>query len=494
MLLKLKILITLLALSWNVSGYGQINFNINIATGVDTLMDIGVNCIQLSNGHYLVGGVSNSPITGYSAAYLVKTKINGDTLWKKQFDFAPNNGFDIFTDLRELPDKNYLVLGTTYDSTIQNSDVFLAKIDTNGNLLWFNKYTHTDNDQSAELEITPDNKVIILGNSSPDPSTTYNDVLLIKTDLAGNLIWRKRFGTAFEEVYLSLEVIKNNTEYLLGGRYGYYNMGNPYFDFGIVRTDTAGNGIWRNEYGTPSGNEPSASATYTLDGGFVMSGTYNNQAALMKLDSLGVQQWIKYFTLGTTPYDWIASVKQLPDSSFIMIGSGEYGATTAWSGFLIKADKNGDLIWQRVYEGEPTIPNYFYGFNTTSDGGFIITGQYNHIGQPYQNLWLVKTDSLGCDSVSCSFSTAVEEKVSFGDLGAIIYPNPTTGILYFEFNDEITSALTVEVYNMLGVRIVEQNLSKTTLNLHNFENGIYLVRVLNSSGVAIYNSYTILQK
>jgi hypothetical protein len=493
MFLRLKIGLILLAFSWSFSSYGQINFNINIPTGVDSAMDIGLMAIELSDGKFLACGTETGMISSYSRGYLVKTMSNGDTIWKKSFDFDLING-EIFTDVKEMSDQNYLVLGTMHDTLTTTAATFLTKIDTNGNLLWFKKYTHADNDQSSQLEITPDNKVIILGNSTPDFNTTYNDVLLIKTDLDGNLIWRKRFGTIYEEVYLSLEVIKNNTEYLLGGRYGYYNMGNPYFDFGIVRTDTAGNLIWRNEYGTPSGNEPAGSATYTLDGGFVMSGRYNNQAALMKIDSAGVQQWIKYFTLGTTPNDWIPSVKQLPDSSFVMIGSGEYGATTHWSGFLIKADKNGDLIWQRVYEGEPTIPNYFYGFNTTSDGGFIITGQYNHIGVPYQNLWLVKTDSLGCDSVSCSFSTAVEEKAPFEDLGVIIYPNPTTGILTIELKNETTGLLKIEIYNLLGEKVYNKLVTQNSININHLDNGVYFIQLKDKNDKHLATQKLILQK
>jgi len=182
MLLKLKIGLILLALSYNISSYGQVNFNINIATGVDTVMDIGFMPLELSNGKFLACGITFGGSSNYDAAYIVKTEVNGDIIWKKHFDFAPTGG-DFFKDVKELPDNNYLILGMTYDSIIQNTDVFLAKIDTNGNLLWFNKYTHTDNDQSSELEITPDNKIIILGNSSPDPNTTYNDILLIKTDL-----------------------------------------------------------------------------------------------------------------------------------------------------------------------------------------------------------------------------------------------------------------------------------------------------------------------
>jgi hypothetical protein len=472
-----NILIILIAL-WNFSSKAQYNFNVNLSTGNDSLLDVGFSTIELSNKQILACGVSFSSISTYYGAYLVKVKYNGDTIWKKQFDFSLIGG-DVFSDLKELPDKNYLLVGTTYDSTIQNSDVFLAKIDTNGSLIWFKKFTHIDNDQSAELELTPDGKVIILGNSSPNPNTTYNDILLIKADTAGNLIWRKRFGTTYEEVYLSLEVIKNNTEYLLGGRYGYYSSGNSYFDFGIVRTDTAGNLIWRNQYGTPGGDEPCGAAIYTLDSGFVMCGTYNNQAALMKLDKNGTQQWIKYFTLGTTPNDWLPSVKQLSDSSFVMIGSGEYGPTTAWTGFLLKADKNGILIWKRNYDGESTIPNYFYGFNTTSDGGFIITGQYNHIGQPYQNLWLVKTDNLGCDSISCSYATLLEEIKNEKLSEYNLFPNPT--------KDKI--AISSEIFKINGIEIIMSDLlgkkvyleeeeisaSKRVFDLSTCDNGIYFL-------------------
>ncbi|HRG01279.1 MAG TPA: T9SS type A sorting domain-containing protein [Bacteroidia bacterium] len=478
---------------WSITSKAQYNFNVNLNTGNDSLLDGGVNVIELSNGNFLACGSLMSIVTNYIGAYLVKSDAQGNMLWKKQFDFSLSGG-DFFTDVKELPDKNYLCVGSTYDSTIQNSDVFLAKIDTNGSLVWFKKYTNINNDQSAELKITSDNKVIILGNSSPNPNTTYNDILLIKTDTTGNLIWRKTLGTIYEEVYLSLEVIKNNTEYLLGGRYGYYSSGNSYFDFGIVRTDTSGNLIWRNQYGTPSGDEPCGAAIYTLDSGFVMCGSYNNQAALMKIDRNGVQKWIKYFTLGNTPNDWLPSVKQLSDSSFVMIGSGEYGTTTAWTGFLLKADKNGNLIWKRHYDGEPTIPNYFYGFNTTQDGGFILTGQYNHIGQPYQNLWLVKTDSLGCDSVNCDFATDIKKIVTNE---FVLFPNPSNGNFNLQFEDFKSSDIEVNISDIAG-KIVYKNklqLASSKINLDvNLENGAYFMEIKNRKSNEIVVKKVIVQK
>ncbi len=455
-------------------GNSQIRFN-NYLTASDTInLDGGSNVIELKNHDFLSCGNVSAYFTTYSACYLVKTNPNGDTIWRKQFDFAPNIGNDVFTDLKELPDSNYLLVGTTYDSIIQNSDVFLAKIDTSGNLLWFKKYTHADNDQSAELKLTPDGKVIIVGNSSPNPNTTYNDVLLIKTDLNGNLIWRKRFGDAFEEVYLTLEVVKNNTEYVLGGRHGYYSTGNPYFDMSIMRTDTAGNIIWQQQYGTPSGNEPAGSVIQTLDSGFVFSGTYNNQGALLKINKNGNQQWIKYYGLITN--GWIANVKQLLDSSFIMIASDIYAGNNKNTAHLIKADKNGDQLWKRVYPNIVNRDNYFYGFNCTYDGGFIMTGMFVFGPAPYNNLWLVKTDSLGCDSVTCSYLVTDVKDISY-ELGEMsLAPNPTNGLLTISSPNDFTK---IELLSLTGQTLLSEIVNTKThpIQLQNFAEGIYFVRV-----------------
>jgi hypothetical protein len=349
-------------------------------------------------------------------------------------------------------------------------------------LLWFKKYTHTDNDQSAELKLTPDGKVIIVGNSSPNPNTTYNDVLLIKTDLNGNLIWRKRFGDAFEEVYLTLEVVKNNTEYVLGGRHGYYSTGNPYFDMSIMRTDTAGNIIWQQQYGTPIGNEPAGSVIQTLDTGFVLSGTYNNQGALLKIDKDGNQQWVKYFGLGTN--SWIANVKQLQDSSFAMIVSDFYLPINNWTGFLIKADKNGGQLWKRVYPGVINRGNYFYGFNVTKDKGFVMAGMYLHAGQPHNNLWLVKTDSLGCDSVTCSYLVTGVKDISY-ELGEMsLAPNPTNGLLTISSLNDFTK---IEVLSITGQVLLSETVDSKThqLELQNFSDGIYFLRVSYADGQSV---------
>jgi hypothetical protein len=63
-----------------------------------------------------------------------------------------------------------------------------------------------------------------------------------------------------------------------------------------------------------------------------------------------------------------------------------------------------------------------------------------------------------------------------------LYPNPTTGMLNFTNDQPIDQ---VEIYNMLGQLVAQQNLhAKTgTINMTQLSAGTYLVKV-QSSGLA----------
>ena len=458
----------------------QIRFNTNLPIGIDTVADLGTNVLELNTHEYLSCGTTSGFMINYNAAYLVKTTAIGNLIWKKQYDFSIN-GFDCFYDLIELPDSNYLLVGTTTNTISNDYDVILAKIDTAGSLLWQKTFVHPDYDQAAKFKLTSDGKIIIVGRA--ESIGVYNDVLLIKTDLNGNLIWRKRFGNTFDEKYYSIEILKNNTEYLLGGDYGYFSSGNPYFDMSLMRTDTAGNIIWQQQYGI-SPNESGKCAIPTLDSGYAICGMYNDTGVVLKTNKFGVVQWIKKFSQeqGT-----IYSLKQLQDSSYVMIKSDIDWQNINRTGYLVKADKNGNQLWQRVYP-HPTssISNYFFGFSTTADKGFIMTGQYNHIGQPYQNMWLVKTDSLGCDSVSCSYVTGVNETQSGNTGNFLLFPNPNKGSFKIQLKEiNYENLIIVTITNLLGQMVLTQsiNISNDIIDIQDEKllPGVYIVTLIQNN-------------
>ena len=75
-----------------------------------------------------------------------------------------------------------------------------------------------------------------------------------------------------------------------------------------------------------------------------------------------------------------------------------------------------------------------------------------------------------------------------------LYPNPSTGLLSIQPNEKIEGNYAVEVINAHGQRVITQKLTDNAISLNHFGNGIYLVRLLNNNGVAVYSGRIILQK
>jgi len=63
-----------------------------------------------------------------------------------------------------------------------------------------------------------------------------------------------------------------------------------------------------------------------------------------------------------------------------------------------------------------------------------------------------------------------------------IYPNPSTGIVNFEFSDKINN---IEIYNNLGQLIMNAGISdfNTSLNLSELPNGIYMLKVITDTEI-----------
>ena len=135
----------------------------------------------------------------------------------------------------------------------------------------------------------------------------------------------------------------------------------------------------------------------TLDNGYIITGSTssfgqgNTDLYLLKLDSMGQKKFETSF--GGYNNEIGKSIVQLSDSSYVMAGYTSSIGVGGYDVFLVKADKNGNLMWQKTIGGSDW--DFAYSMDTTADGGFIISGTTYSFGHGNADGYIVKTDANG---------------------------------------------------------------------------------------------------
>jgi hypothetical protein len=154
----------------------------------------------------------------------------------------------------------------------------------------------------------------------------------------------------------------------------------------LLKLDPDGDSLWSQHYYIG----PVRCAEQTSDEGFILTGHSVLNLALLKTDSLGNEIWRREY--GGEEYDEGYFVQQTADGGYVITGStGASGArdNDLW---LLKTDSLGDTIWTRVY-GSEDENDVGRCVRQTADGGYIILGEIGQYG--YGDAWLLKTDSEG---------------------------------------------------------------------------------------------------
>ncbi len=104
-----------------------------------------------------------------------------------------------------------------------NTDLWVMKADSNGNIQWQKSLGGTINDYGKSVKTTADGGYIILGStSSNDDDVVGNhglyssDYWLIRLDSSGSVLWKKCFGGTASDSASNIEITNDNGYILLG--------------------------------------------------------------------------------------------------------------------------------------------------------------------------------------------------------------------------------------------------------------------------------------
>jgi len=172
----------------------------------------------------------------------------------------------------------------------------------------------------------------------------------------------------------------------------------------LSKIDEHGDSVWTKTFGIYSypDYERAYSIVKTDDSCFMItSSTYfftSSEVHLLKVDIDGVIIWEKIYSYNTNKLNVAFGATSLPDGGFAVVGwtgSGErshelpYGSDT-YELLLLRLDRNGDTLWTKTYP-------YAVGNSILQapDGGFVIVGYSYLFGSGSQDVYVLRTDSVG---------------------------------------------------------------------------------------------------
>jgi hypothetical protein len=168
--------------------------------------DVGYCVQQTTDGGYVVAGYTNSFGGSYwHDVYLVRTNAHGDTLWTRTFG---GTSFDQGYSVQQTTDGGYITVGGTSSFGVGGTAAYLIKTDADGDTLWTRTYGGDDDDVGYAVQQTSDGGFIIAGVTESYGAGSA-DVYLIKTDSLGNVAVAEPKGSPTHAPALSLSCEPN---------------------------------------------------------------------------------------------------------------------------------------------------------------------------------------------------------------------------------------------------------------------------------------------
>jgi hypothetical protein len=370
---------------------GQNTFKIRYGT---TGSDIAEAVEVLSDGSFIVAGLSTGGGLGGNDALLVKFSPTGAVEWSKALG---GSGSDSFRNLFACSDGNYIAIGETGSFGAGSFDIFVVKFGTGGNVIWQRTYGGSGFDQGFGVGELSDGYVI--SGQTQSFGAGFWDMYVEKIDFDGVSQWQKVFGNGGGNGAREV-IVGGNDEIWVSGFY-FINSGNH--DFVLFHLDSDGNILSSNRQGSIR-NE---GLGYLVSGGAGMTAsgqTWNysvnfTQPTVVSYNNSGVLQWAKYYTM-PFGFNFDAHIQNTSDGGFIMTNIPDGGIAT---GYLTKLNGSGDISWSKAYDlgGSGKIIHA----QESPDGGYIAVG-YTSVNS--NDILVLKTDAEGqiegcCPAVSNIF-------------------------------------------------------------------------------------------
>ncbi len=166
---------------------GVIEWNRTYGGNLD---DNGKSIEQTSDGGYILSGSTKSFGSGKYDFWVIKTDENGVIEWNKTYGGPLNENI---WSIQQTLDCGFILSGCTSSYGNGDYDFWVIKTDENGVIEWNRTYGGVSEDFCSYVRQTRDKGYILIGQTDSFGSGK-KDIWLIKINENGNILWEKTYG------------------------------------------------------------------------------------------------------------------------------------------------------------------------------------------------------------------------------------------------------------------------------------------------------------
>lgn len=422
-----------------VGKIGRIEFFRDTSLMDHALLDGRNPIIKNHNGNLVLGGVF------LQRDDLFAMELNSDFTLKMYKEYLSNYVTMYIHDVEEILN-SYYFLGFIQTQN-GDHDVFLQKIDSDGNKIWEKTYGVPSKDETGRAAIIEDDGLTIMVSESFDNTPTIkNDtrywIRFMHVDTSGAIINDWKEEVTGEEGW-SGSLVKLNDDYiyttnLLGEEFGF-----GFFQAGqVVRRDRDFNLIWRRPYGSPNNY-------FNGLGDMIISADSNLLLTGQVLDES--QKYVLQRVFKICPDDGHV-IWEVRDTGLIL--------------------NNGESL------------NFMEGIAATSCNSVYAVGYTYKSAGFYEGL-ILKVSGDGCIDTLCT-TTDIENLIRLNEKRMLVFPNPARSELQIKLSEVIPLPVMVRLYDMHGRQLISTWIYQhaTSMDISVLANGLYHV-VAENNGLII---------
>lgn len=314
-----------------------------------------------------------------------------EVVWTNYFGTESNDGA---RDIEHTPDGNLVIAGYTRNTDQDDQDMFLVKLDLDGNQLFTAQYGQTGRDVANSVVACDDGGFVLAGYIDLMEGNG-RDFVVVKLNSEGESVWQYLYSSPYSDGANSIAKTSDGG-YIVTG-YSGADWEATQYEVILVKLDADGNESWSQIYQEDLAQHGNA-VIETSDGSFVILGetgtvgASNRNVYMIKTDSEGEVLWVNQF--GGNGFDWGHDVVELSTGEYGVAAEADVHGTDFMNTYALRISDNGDNNWDSNY-GPGPFYQYSYAIEETPDGGLLVGGVAKNRGTNNNDIFLVKYEPDG---------------------------------------------------------------------------------------------------